>query len=464
MLSKDFLWGGAIAANQAEGAYNCDGKGLSIMDVVTGGSKDIPRQFTPEILEDAYYPNHEAIDFYHQFETDTDLFQQLGFKCFRTSIAWSRIFPEGDETQPNEAGLAYYENLFKTLKAKGMEPVVTLSHYEMPLALVKKYGGWANRELITFFDRYTKVVFKRYKGLVKYWLTFNEINSTIFIPAIAGVIKQAYPDLKQASYQALHHQFVASAQAVITGHAIDPDNKIGCMVMTTVGYPKISHPLDVLASQTYLRDGTLFYCDVHLRGAYPNYFKSYGVQIKMEPNDADILKAGVCDYLGFSYYSSQVVSYNNEGEQADGNIVKGLKNPYLEANEWGWQIDPEGLSYLMRTLYERYEKPLFIVENGLGYNDQLNEDKTVEDDYRIDYLSRHLKVMKQMIETEEIEVLGYTAWGPIDIVSAGTGEMSKRYGFIYVDRDDQGNGTLKRYRKKSFNWYRQVIESNGECL
>lgn len=464
MINDKFLWGGAIAANQAEGAYNVDGKGLSIMDTVTSGNKDTPRRFTLEFEKNSYYPNHLGIDFYNNYETDTDLFREMGFQCFRTSIAWSRIFPNGDDEEPNEQGLVYYDNLFKTLKDKGMEPIVTISHFEMPLALVKKYGGWRNRKLIDFYARFAEVVFRRYKGIVKYWMTFNEINSTIMVPAIAGIIVGNDEDVKKVSYQALHHQFVASAKAVIIGHDIDPENKIGCMVMATVGYPKTSHPLDVIASQEYLRDGTLFYCDVQMRGEYPNYFKSYGVDLEVLEGDLELLKRGVTDYVGFSYYASQVVSYNGEGDQIQGNMTTGLKNPYLDASPWGWQIDPDGLIYLMRELYERYNKPLFIVENGFGHNDVVEKDGSIVDDYRIDYLSKHIKAMLSVMNTENIEVIGYTAWGPIDIVSAGTGEMDKRYGFIYVDLNNEGKGTLKRIRKKSFQWYKEVIASNGECL
>ena len=464
MLNKNFLWGGAIAANQAEGAYNEDGKGLSIMDIITAGSHDTPRRVTPQIEEGCYYPNHEAIDFYHRYQEDIELFAQMGFKCLRTSIAWSRIFPHGDEEKPNEKGLEFYDRLFKALKDKGIEPIVTISHYEMPLYLVEKYGGWRNRQLIDFYTKYATVLFQRYKGIVRYWMTFNEINSTVKIPMIAGVITKEGEDQKQVAYQALHHQFVASGKVVQIAHDIDPANKVGCMVMTTVGYPQTSHPLDVLAAQEYLRDGTLFFCDVQCRGYYPKYFKSYGITLDIRKEDIDDLKNGTVDYIGFSYYSSQVVSHLEGGEEVQGNIVNGLKNPYLSASEWGWQIDPDGLKYLMRVLYERYQMPLFIVENGLGYDDRMNDDGEIIDDYRIDYMRKHLQAMKDIVEQEGIDLMGYTVWGPIDIVSAGTGEMKKRYGMIYVDKDNEGKGTLKRMKKKSFDWYKQVIESNGDIL
>lgn len=464
MKDHNFLWGGAISASQAEGAYNTDGRGLSVIDMVTGGSVNTPRKFYSEIRENEYYPNHTAIDFYHRFEEDINLFEEMGLKCFRTSIAWSRIFPNGDDEQPNEKGLEFYEKLFKTLQGNGMEPIVTLSHFDLPLNLVKKYGGWKNRQLIELFVRYAETVFKEYKGLVKYWITFNEINTTIKVPSIAGLITNQNDDIKTLSYQALHHQFVASAKAVKLAKQIDNENKVGCMIMTTIGYPQTTNPKDVLAAQEYLRDGTLFFSDVQVRGYYPSYFKSYDVELKIEEGDLDTLKAGKVDFVAFSYYSTQVVSYSNEGEKVGGNLVKGLKNHYLSANEWGWQIDPNGLKYIMRILYERYNIPLFIVENGLGFNDIKNVHNVIEDDYRIDYLREHIKVFIELIDKEEIELLGYTIWSPIDIVSGGTGEMKKRYGLIYVDKDDYGNGSLNRYKKKSFNWYKKVIKSNGEIL
>lgn len=467
MFKKDFLWGGAIAANQAEGAYDVDGKGLSIMDIVTAGTATEKRRFTPNLESETYYPNHSGIDFYHRYKEDTDLFQEMGFKAFRTSIAWTRIFPKGDEIEPNEAGLAYYDSLFRELKAKGMEPIVTLSHFEMSLYLVQKYGGWTNRKLINFYENYARVVMTRFKDSVKYWMTFNEINAGLKVPMLAGVIAKDKDDIDQLTYQALHHQFVASARVVKIAKEINPENQVGCMVMTTVGYPHTTDPKDILAAQEYLRDGTLFFTDVHVRGHYPAYFKNYKVTLEITEEDIRDLREGTVDYIGFSYYASQVVSSkegHSEEEKVQGNIVRGLKNHYLEANEWGWQIDPDGLKFIMRELYERYEIPLFIVENGLGYHDELNDDGFIEDDYRIEYLKKHIEAMKEMVTQENIELMGFTAWGCIDIISAGTGEMKKRYGFIYVDKDNEGNGTLERSKKKSFDWYKKVIDSNGEIL
>ena len=467
-LSKDFLWGGAIAANQAEGAYLEGGKGLSLMDVATAGKKGVSRHFTDGIQDGTYYPNHGGNDFFHKYKEDLALFEEMGFKCFRTSIAWTRIFPQGDENQPNEEGLKYYDDLFDEMIKRGMQPVVTISHYEMPLYLAQKYGGWANSQLIDFYLNFCKVIFERYKGKVKYWMTFNEINSVVFMPEIAGVLDRTQEDFKQRSYQAAHHQFLASAKAVQLGHAIDPENKIGCMVLTLVKYSLTAKPEDVLLAEEKMRYGTFAFTDIQVRGHYPNYVKKHvereGIKVHLEPGDLEEMKKGCVDYIGFSYYSSSAATTDSNVETTGGNLVSGVKNPYLPTSEWGWQIDAKGLRYILNRFYERYEIPLFIVENGLGYNDQVDENGYVEDDYRIEYLRQHIIEMKKAILEDGVDIIGYTPWGCIDLVSAGTGEMSKRYGFIYVDRDDLGNGTLKRSKKKSFDWYKQVIASQGEDL
>lgn len=467
-LDKSFLWGGAIAANQAEGAYLEGGKGLSLMDVATAGSKGVSRIFTKDVEKDKYYPNHEGIDFYHRYKEDLSLFEEMGLKCFRTSIAWTRIFPNGDESQPNEEGLKYYDNLFDEMIKRGMEPVVTISHYEMPLYLAKKYGGWSNRKLIDFYTNFCETIFKRYKGKVKYWMTFNEINSVIFMPEVAGVFDRSRDDFKLRSYQAAHNQFVASARAVQLGHKIDSNNKIGCMVLTLVKYPLTSRPEDVELAEQSMRYGMFAFTDIQVRGHYPHYvkklIKKLGYQIHIEAEDLETMKQGCVDFIGFSYYSSSASTTDKSIEKTGGNIVSGVKNPYLKTSEWGWQIDAKGLRYIMNRFYERYEIPLFIVENGLGYDDKVNEDGSIDDDYRIAYLSEHIKEMKKAILEDGVDCIGYTPWGCIDLVSAGTGEMKKRYGFIYVDRDNDGKGTLKRSKKKSFEWYKKVIKTNGEVL
>ncbi|TDT51924.1 glycoside hydrolase family 1 protein [Fonticella tunisiensis] len=460
---EGFLWGGAIAANQAEGAWNEDGKGPDISNVVTHG---FTKPADEDIIEGKYYPSHEAIDFYHRYKEDIALFGEMGFNCFRTSIAWSRIFPNGDDAEPNEKGLQFYDDLFDEMLKYGMKPVVTISHYETPLHLFKKYGGWRNRKLIEFFTRYCETIFKRYKDKVKYWMTFNEINNMHTIPYAAGAIKfEEGENILQPIYQASHHMFVASSLAVKLCHQIIPDAKIGCMLSLSAVYPNTCHPDDVFGAYE-LRRRSLFYSDVHLRGYYPSYIKRIweerDVHVHMEQGDEEIIRLYPADYLGFSYYRSTTYKAGMPILGHTGGIV-GLENPYLKSTAWGWQIDPKGLRYVCNELYDRYQKPLFIVENGLGADDKVEEDGSIIDDYRIDYLNSHLREVREAIK-DGVDIIGYTWWGPIDIVSAGTAEMKKRYGFIYVDKDNEGNGTLKRAKKKSFYWYKKIIETNGEIL
>lgn len=462
---KKFLWGGAIAANQAEGAYNEDGKGLSVADVLPVG-KDRFKNVSLEIEDNKYYPSHKAIDFYHTYKEDLKELSELGMKCFRTSIAWSRIFPNGDEARPNEKGLEFYDNLFDELLKYNMEPIITISHFETPLNLIKKYGGWKNRKLIDFYINYCRIIFNRYKDKVKYWMTFNEINHAHTLPLIAAAIEIKDDENKlQDIYQASHNMLVASAKAVIIGHDINKEFKIGCMLSLSPIYPNSCKPEDIFESYE-LRRRSLFYSDIQLLGEYPTYFnriaEENNISIEMETEDKEILKEGVCDYLGFSYYRS---SLHQAGMKILGNTggLLGKKNPYLKESKWGWPIDPLGLRYVCNELTDRYHKPLFIVENGLGTSDEIAEDRKIHDDERIEYLKEHVIMMKEAIK-DGADIMGYTWWGPIDIVSAGTGEMKKRYGFIYVDRDNYGSGTLKRMRKESYNYYKQIIDSNGENL
>ena len=411
-----------------------------------------------------------GIDFYHRYKEDIKLFAEMGFKTLRFSIAWSRIFPKGDEETPNELGLKFYDNVIDECLKYGIEPLVTLSHYETPLHLAKTYDGWRNRKLIKFFENYCRVVFERYKGKVKYWLTFNEINSVIHFPLMgAGILTPKEELTKQDVYQAAHHELVASALAFKLAHEIMPDAKVGCMVLGVINYPMTPHPDDMMASMERDQD-LMFFTDIHVRGKYPRYtkklFKELGVNIQMEPEDEEILKNTV-DFISFSYYMSKCTAKDlSKYEKGRGNLTSGVKNPYLEESEWGWQIDPQGLRYICNYFYNRYEKPLFIVENGLGAVDELvevNGEKTVIDDYRIKYLNDHLVELGKAIE-DGVEIMGYTSWGCIDLVSASTAELKKRYGFIYVDRQNDGSGTLERYKKKSFNWYKEVIRTNGGSL
>lgn len=471
---KDFLWGGATAANQFEGAYNIGGKGLSVQDVTPiGGLPATPNDRNPKITDQPTPDNLklEGIDFYHRYKEDIALFAEMGFKVFRLSIAWSRIFPKGDELEPNEEGLQFYDNVFDELAKYGIEPLVTISHYETPLHLARTYNGWANRKLIEFYERYVTTIFTRYKDKVNYWLTFNEINSVLHAPFMSGGIATPVEELSQQDlYQAIHHELVASALATKIGHSINPDFQIGCMVLAMPSYAMTANPLDQLAKREFDLQNYLF-SDIHARGKYPGYIKRYfeenNIQIDFAQGDQELLAENTVDFISFSYYMSVAQAHDPENYQVGrGNIVGGVSNPYLDASEWGWQIDPVGLRLVLNDFYDRYQLPLFIVENGLGAKDVLVEGPngpTVEDDYRIDYMAKHLQQVAHALK-DGVPIMGYTSWGCIDLVSASTAQLSKRYGFIYVDRNDDGNGTLERYKKKSFDWYKDVIASNGASL
>lgn len=471
-LPDNFLWGGAIAANQSEGAFNEGGKGLSLVDVLPAmaenrwGAMDDLKQ----TIETSYsfYPSHESIDFYHHYKEDIALFAEMGFKVFRMSISWPRIFPNGDDSEANEEGLAFYDRVFDELGKYGIEPLVTINHFDTPLALVKKYGGWRDRKLIAFYVRYAETIMKRYREKVKYWLTFNEINMIIHVPTLGGgLLFNEGENQERVKYQAAHHQLVASALATELAHKINPENKIGCMLAAGMVYYNTPDPLDVRAAQEKNRE-QYFFVDVQSRGYYPSYaerfFDERDFQVEMEEGDKETLKKHTVDFISFSYYSSRLTSADPKVMKVlnQANAFATLKNPYLEESEWGWAIDPVGLRITMNELYDRYQKPLFIVENGLGAADEL-ENGTVHDDYRIAYMRQHIEQMKEAVR-DGVPLMGYTSWGCIDLVSSSTGEMKKRYGLIYVDRDNQGKGTNKRYKKDSFQWYKAVIESNGDKL
>ena len=465
---KEFLWGGAVAAHQLEGAWQEGGKGISVADVMTVGGPDRPREITDGVLPGKCYPNHEAIDFYHRYKEDIALLSQLGFTCFRTSIAWTRIFPNGDDKEPNEEGLHFYDDLFDTLRAHGMEPVVTLSHFELPYHLVTAYGGWRSRKLVDFFVRFAQTVFARYKDKVRYWMTFNEINNQRDVDAAftgftnSGILYRPDEDRYAVLYQAAHHEFVASARAVIEGHKINPDFQIGCMLAMSPVYPASCRPMDQMAALKEM-DKSFYFGDVQCRGHYPSYilkeWELKGYRIEMEKDDLVLLEEGRVDYFALSYYMSFVRAYDEETAS-----YKEVPNPYVKASDWGWQIDPTGLRYMLNVLAERYELPLMIVENGIGLHEEPDESGIVQDDERISYFAAHIAEMKKAVEEDGVTLMGYLPWGPIDLVSAGTGEMEKRYGFIYVDKNNKGEGTLRRVPKKSFGWYQKVIRSNGEDL
>ncbi len=472
MLRKDFLWGGAVAANQCEGAYLDDGKGLSTADLLnkeTYGKDDLPLEVDPN----KYYPTHEAIDFYHTYKEDIALMGEMGFKCFRMSIPWSRIYPNGDDEIPNELALKHYDDLFDQCLKYNIEPLVTLSHCEMPLAILKKYGGWRNRKVIDLFVRYAKTCFERYKDKVKYWITFNEINF-IFMPGFlyqnGGVILGKDDNKLEVQYQVAHNQLVANARCVKLCHEIIEGSYIGAMVEGSLGYYRNCEPNEIFMSMKDNNQYSYAYLDVLCKGEFPYYWnnviKKQGLNIQTEPEDYEIIKENTVDYIPISYYNSRM---SVDFSKVDLNTEFGrelFKNPFLKATEWGMTIDPIGLRITLNDFYSRYTKPIFVVENGLGAKDILVEENgsfTVHDDYRISYLRDHIEQMK-LASDDGVDVMGFTAWGCIDLVSQSKGEMSKRYGFIYVDINDDGSGSRKRYKKDSFNWYKRVISSNGEEL
>lgn len=483
---KNFLWGGATAANQYEGGWNEGGKGESTADHLTLGSRTKPRYFTEEIDPKEQYPSHRATDFYHRYKEDIALFAEMGFKTFRMSVNWSRIYPDG-ETNVNPEGIAFYHDVFRELHKYGIEPLVTISHYELPYALSFKYDGWAGRETIDCYIKFVTTLFQEYRDEVKYWLTFNEINSVSLegsgylaggIHSIknkgmaAGVLdddkKISYSnEERNKQYQALHHMFVASAKAVQIGHQVNPDFEIGCMIGGICQNAYSCNPEDILATIKARQEIFYFCSDVQVRGYYPGYMKRYfkenNIEISVTEEDLAELKKGCVDFYSFSYYSTGCVTTDEKVQKTTGNLIFGAANPYLETSEWGWQIDPVGLRCFLNEIYDRYQIPIMVVENGLGQNDTLNEDGTIHDPYRIDYVREHVKAMSEAIE-DGVELWGYTPWGCIDLVAASTGEMAKRYGFIYVDYQDNGEGNGDRYRKDSFYWYKKVIASNGEDL
>lgn len=479
---EGFYWGGALAANQVEGAWKEGGKGPSVADVASYKPNVDVKNYaahmamSDEVIQkamsdpdDTFYPKRRGIDFYHHYREDLALFAELGFKMLRVSIAWTRIYPTGMEEAPNEEGLKFYEDLFTEMRRLNIEPLVTLSHYEMPLYLATEYNGWLDRRVIDCFTRFCHNCFVRYKGLVKYWLTFNEVDSIIRHPfTTAGIIPSRFPQEKQLEvcYQALHHQLVASAIVTRDLHEVIPGAKMGCMLTKLTTYARTCAPDDELATQAKNLEN-MFYADVHVWGEYPRLilrmFERKGIHIHMEPEDASILKAGCVDMVTFSYYMTMTESVDPNAERTPGNTVLGVKNPYLASSDWGWQIDPKGLRYSLIELYDRYRLPLMVVENGVGAKDVVEADGAIHDPYRIEYFRQHISEMGKAID-EGVDLIGYTSWAPIDLISASTNQMSKRYGFIYVDQDDMGNGTLKRSRKDSFFWYQKVIATNGADL
>lgn len=471
-MKEGFLWGGAFAANQIEGAWNVAGKGATISDFLTAATKDHDREVILDKDSDAYFPNREAIDFYDHYREDIALLAEMGIKALRLSFTWTRIYPTGEESTPNEAGLSFYDKVLDELERYNIEPIVTLSHYDCPYALSQKYNGWANRKMIGFYTKYCETLFRRYHNRVKYWLTFNEINIMTLLNAHrlldgGGILQVPDGKLAQTAYQALHHQFVASARVVQLGKAIDPGMKFGCMIAHLTTYPSSSDPEDVIATQQMDQMNNQFCADVQVLGRYPyyanRYFSEHNVRLEIQPGDLETIMRGKVDFYSFSYYSSGCLSAKNLGEIVHGNLGDTYRNPKLKLTPWGWQMDPVGLRYTLNHIYNKYHVPVMIVENGLGTNDVLTADNKIHDSYRVEYLREHIGQAEEAVR-DGVDLMGYLSWGPIDLVSNSTGQMSKRYGFIYVDRDDLGHGTLKRIKKDSFHWYQKVIQTDGADL
>ena len=467
-LSNVFWWGGSLAAHQCEGAYDQDGKGAAVADFLPCVDKDnIDKRLRPSELtlqSDAYYPSHKSIDHYNRFKSDIELFSQMGLNSLRISINWSRIFPNGDDAMPNEKGLSYYDSYFDELIKKGIEPMVSLCHSDLPVNLVRKYGGWKNRDLIALYLKYAETVFVRYKNKVKRWVTFNEINILPFAPLFNGglMLSSQDSDYNQTIYQAAHHQFVASSLAVKLCHEMIPGGECGMMLAYAPVYPYSCNPKDVEMARTIERR-SLFFSDVMLRGKYPSYsnilFEELNVNLSMEENDLDIIKNYRPNFLAVSYYTSSVVSTDNSHKTTAGNMLVSVKNPFLQTTDWGWQIDAVGLRTALNNLSDRYDNiQILIVENGIGIEDDVAADGEINDDFRIDYFKSHIAEMKKAIN-DGVNLIGYMVWSPLDLISSSTGEMKKRYGFIYVDMDNSGEGTLERKKKKSFYWYKKVIDT-----
>ncbi len=445
---------------------------MALVDVIPYGENRMPvmegRMDYRELPVNSVYPGREAVDLYGHYKEDIALFAEMGFKCYRFSFSWSRIFPTGEEKEPNEEGLKFYEALIDELLRYDIEPVVTLCHFDIPLNLVDKYGSWRNRRVIDFYLGYCSAVFRRFRDKVRYWITFNEINMLMHLPFMGAGIRFADGEDETAvKYQAAHNELVASAYAVKLAHEINPAFRVGCMLAAGSVYPYSCRPEDVWESMKRDREN-YFFIDVQVRGEYPAYAVKFleqaGIRLETEPGDQKVLKEHTVDFVSLSYYNSRCVRADGEGEAAGGNVFASARNPYLECSQWGWPVDPMGLRITLNALYDRYQKPLFIVENGLGARDEPGKDGEIDDDYRIAYLESHIRAMMAAVDEDGVDLIGYTPWGCVDLISATTGEMSKRYGFIYVDKDDSGNGTLKRVRKKSFAWYREVIAANGENL
>ena len=478
VFPEDFLWGGASAAVQMEGAYLEDGKGLNVADIqicykkaAGGGNTNYTRELLNQRIADVqaekqqqYYPKHKAVDFYHRYKEYIGWMKECGFKAFRMSISWARIFPNADDEYPNEAGLRFYDEVFDELHRQGIEPIVTLTHYDMPLKVVTHYQGWYGRKTIDLYERFAQTCLKRYKDKVTYWIVINQIN-LIFGESFSslGMVMDEYEDFTAAKYQAVHHEFVASAGIVKAARELDPALKVGMMLADQLTYAKTCDPQNVKIAIEKNRMKDFFFADVQLRGEYPvyalRYFKERNINIQMEDGDEEVIRNNTMEFLAISYYYSRVV----DSDKNDMTPMQAEQNPNLQPTPWEWRMDPLGFYNCLSQYWDRYQVPLMIGENGFGALDTVEADGSIHDPYRIDFLKKHIEQLKECIK-DGVEIFAYCAWGPIDIVSSSSAEMSKRYGFVYVDRDDFGKGSQKRLKKDSFYWYAHLIETNGSEL
>lgn len=485
MIPKGFLWGGSISAAQAEGAWDEGGRGPVQVDFANAGTaiesrkvyyrkkdgdrdscpvtKRIPKDALYQLFDDVHYPNHTGADFYHRYKEDIALFAEMGFKTFNTTISWARIYPNGKAGGANKEGVSFYHDLFKECRRYGIDPIITLYKYDEPVFFEKAYGGWSNRGMIDEFVAFAKLCLEEYSCYINKWITFNEINVSLLFTQDG-----ADSQLNQEKYEELHNQMLAAAKVVKMAHDKDPEIKVGCMIAGVCDYPLTCDPKDVMEAYRFFQNNFAYCADTMMRGAYPSYaeriWKEKGVELAVSLQDKQILEEGQADFLSFSYYMSLcITTHKDEGENSGGNVFTGRKNPYLTYSDWGWAMDPLGFKYFLHILNDRYQKPLFVVENGLGAYDKISEDGKIHDEYRISYLKEHIAAMKEAIE-EGVNLFGYTTWGCLDLVSFSTGQMDKRYGFLYVDMNDKGEGNLRRIKKDSFYWYQKVIESNGEVL
>jgi 6-phospho-beta-glucosidase len=477
---KDFLWGGAIAANQAEGAWREDGKGISVADVnrlkeelplEKRYNRDLSTEDVRQALADteATYPKRFGIDFYRTYKDDLKLLAGTGMNAFRTSINWARIFPNGDDEKPNEAGLKFYDSLIDEIIKNNMRPLITISHYEFPINLALNYNGWYDRRLIEFFTRFCEVVFERYKDKVLDWILVNQVNLIKFESFNhLGVPSDKVTNLLEAKYQAVHNELVACGRAIRIAKKINPHFNIGNMIYDDISYAASCKPEDVLAT-CKRNQMEYFFSDIAIRGSYPGYalryFDENNIHIEFGKDDEADLQNTI-DFLAISYYytmisDAQSVNQKDEPEIASHNNE--YPNPHIKQSAWGWGIDPIGMRIKLNYFWDRYQIPIVIAENGIGCFDKVEADGSVHDPYRIEYLRAHIEQLKEAIK-DGVKITAYHPWGPIDIVSASSSEMDKRYGFIYVDLDNHGKGSGKRILKDSYHWYKEVVASNGENL